>query len=64
MPTNLSVIDEYHRSIITDRPFAQVFPIGVQPVEDAEAEEDVQAKVVRKPKTAKTSTTEEGVETK
>lgn len=70
MATNISVIDEYHRSIITDRPFAQVYPIGVQPVVDEPAEdvsddEDVKAKVVRKPgKAVKASATEEGVETK
>jgi len=67
--TNISVIDDYHRSIIQHRPFAQVFAIGIAPVQD-EVEEDVvaddgetKAKVVRRPKAAKPEGTE-GVETK
>lgn len=57
--TNISVIDEYHQSII--RPFVSIFPIGV-PVEEPE-DEVVEAKVVRKPRSAKVAATE-GVETK
>ena len=67
--TNISVIDEYHQSIIQPRVFAQVFGIGVAPTPD-EVEEDVveddgdtKAKVVRRPKAAKPEGTE-GVETK
>ena len=67
--TNISVIDDYHRSIIQHRPFAQVFAVGIAPPQDEVEEEVVEdegetkAKVVRRPKAEKPEATE-GVETK
>lgn len=67
--TNISVIDEYHQSIIQPRVFAQVFGVGAEPtpdeVEDNSVDDDgeTKAKVVRRPKAVKPEGTE-GVETK